>query len=84
MSKELDTMVKLEAILEEADLSEKEMERVCDWFTSKYDPELNKCEEIILENDNCFSHNGFPNDLTQEEIDEIPEWFWNLVQDTQI
>ena len=44
MSKELTLMIKLEAAIEEADLSEKEMERVVDWFTSKYDPELNKKE----------------------------------------
>jgi len=44
MSKELETMVKLEAILEEVELSEPEMQRVCDWLADKFDPELNKKE----------------------------------------
>lgn len=42
------------------------------------------CEEIILENKDWFSHNEFPNDLTQEEIDNIPEGFWDLIRSTII
>ena len=42
MSKELELMTKLEALKEEAELSEDELQRAIDWFTDKYDPE---CQE---------------------------------------